>query len=200
MSVIELTEPISLDVIPLRKRMTIAEFLALPDDGVDRMLIEGELWETGMTARNRLHGKRAARITTKLTLWSDTQPFPRGEVTVGDTGFRLERTPESLVGPDVAYASPQLIAETPEESAFYDGPPVLAVEILSPSDRVEDIAIKVDKYLQVGTAVWEVNPRYQTVMVHRPGEVIAVYNRTHELIGDPYLPGFRVAVADFFAD
>ena len=199
MSLVESTESISFDLAPPRQRMTIAEFLELPDDGVDRMLIEGELWETGMTLRSHVHAEVAANIARCLGNWCIDQPKPRGRISVGDAGFRLG-VDDTMVGPDVAYASADVIAQTPAEVAFYAGPPVLAVEVLSPSDRVEDIAIKVDKYLQVGTVVWEVNPRYQTVMVHRPGVVIALYNRTQELIGDPYLPGFRVAVADFFAD
>ncbi len=200
MSLAESAELIAPELDTPRQKLTIDEFLALPDDGVDRMLLDGELWEVGVTTRNRSHGKRAARITTKLTNWNDAQPVPRGEVTSGDTGFWLERTPASLVGPDVAYASPELVRRTPEDSAYYEGPPTLAVEILSPSDRIEDVVVKVRKYLKVGTVVWEVNPEYQTVMVHRPGQTVEVYNITQELVGDPYLPGFRVAVAEFFAD
>ena len=35
--------------------MTADEFLALPDDGVERWLIHGEVREFGMTIRNRWH-------------------------------------------------------------------------------------------------------------------------------------------------
>jgi hypothetical protein len=48
------------------KPMTIAEFLALPDDGVDRELIRGEVKNKGMTYRNRVHAKVVARITHQL--------------------------------------------------------------------------------------------------------------------------------------
>lgn len=195
MSIAELIE-----ATPSRRKMTVEEFLALPADGVDRMLLDGEVWETGMTVRNRSHAKRAARITTKLTNWNDAQPLPRGEVTVGDPGFRLAQDSASVVGPDVAYASAELVARIPDESTYYEGPPDLAVEILSPSDKMEDVVAKVRKYLQAGTVVWEVNPEYRSVLVHRPGMVVEMYNITQELVGDPYLPGFRVAVAEFFED
>ena len=181
-----------------RIKMTIDEFLAMSDDGVERMLLDGELWEMGMTVRNRAHGRRATRIAIELSNWNEAQPAPIGEVTVGDTGFWLERDPASLVGPDVAYASPEVIAQTPDEASYYEGPPILAVEVLSPSDRLEDIVAKVRKYLQVGTVVWEVNPEYQSIQVHRPGLPVESYNVTQELVGDPYLPGFRVAVAALF--
>ena len=105
-----------------------------------------------------------------------------------------------MVGPDVAYASADLVARTPRLTAFYDGPPVLAVEVLSLSDTQDTIITKTDKYLEAGVIVWEVDPVYETLRVHRPGQPVESFNVTHELDADAYLPGFRVAVAEFFAD
>jgi hypothetical protein len=54
---------------PKPKLMTAEEFLALPDDGVDRELIEGELKERGMTYRNRFHSGIEANVVFSLKLW-----------------------------------------------------------------------------------------------------------------------------------
>ena len=107
---------------------------------------------------------------------------------------------DSTVGADVAYASPELVANALPEEAIYRGPPVLAVEILSPSDQRKAVIAKIRQYLQAGVVVWEFEPEYEVVRVHQPGMMISSYNVTQELVGDPYLPGFRVAVAEFFAD
>ena len=197
-----IAEPIATDLFPPpRRKMTIDEFLALPDDGVDRMLLDGELWEMGeMTVRGHLHGEIAANIAFWLIGWNKTQPRPRGKVSVGDAGFRLVRGDASVVGPDVAYASAELIGRTTNEMVFYDGSPILAVEVLSRSDTQETIITKIHKYLQAGVVVWEVDPEFQHVRVHRPGLPVESYNITQELVGDPYMPGFRVAVAELFAD
>ncbi|MBX6312792.1 MAG: Uma2 family endonuclease [Isosphaeraceae bacterium] len=89
-----------------------------------------------------------------LKLWLDTQPEPRGEVLSGEAGFRLRGTKDSPVGIDVAYASsPELVTATGAEERIYDGPPVLAVEILSPSDTQEEVVEKVDLYLEAGVVV-----------------------------------------------
>src|SRR5690242_760867 len=112
---------------------TTEEMLALPDDGMDRELIRGQLRERPMTMRNRRHSRIEARVSHDLVRWLDTQPEPRGEVVAGEAGFRLRRDPDSSVGIDVAYVSAEVAAATPERSAFFEGPPVLAVEILSPS-------------------------------------------------------------------
>src|SRR4051812_183807 len=44
-------------------KMTVEEFLALPDDGVHRELIHGRVRELGMTTRNRFHSQIEANLT-----------------------------------------------------------------------------------------------------------------------------------------
>ncbi len=64
---------------PEKKLVTIAEFLALPDDGKERWLIRGEVWpkEPATTVRNRRHSKIEARVAQLLRNWLDRQPEPR---------------------------------------------------------------------------------------------------------------------------
>jgi Uma2 family endonuclease len=185
---------------PVKRRlMTAEEFLALPDDGTDRELIQGVLRERPTTFRNRHHSRVETRTAKILDNWLDTQREPRGIVHSGEAGFRLRREPDTVVGIDVAYASAELVASTDAKATIYDGPPVLAVEILSPSDQSSDIADKIDNYLEVGTVVWVVDPRFRTVVVYRPGREPEMFNATQEISGEPELPGFRVPVADFFS-
>ena len=186
---------------PEKTLMTAEEFLALPDDGKERWLIRGEVFprEPSMTVRNRVHGEVEANTVFLLKLWLREQPEPRGKISCGESGFRLGRTPDSLVGIDVAYASAELVAGHEESPVYYDGPPILAVEILSPSDKHEEIVRKVEAYLASGTVVWVLDPDFQTVSVHRPGQPPESFNALKELSGEPELPGFRVAVADVFA-
>jgi Uma2 family endonuclease len=179
--------------------MTAEEFLALPENGVHRELIRGRIRELGMTVRNRFHSRVEARIVQKLLNWLDLQPEPRGEVVCGEAGFRLKGIKESLVGIDVALVPPDLVAATGSNQLMYDGAPLLAVEILSPTVTHEDTVDTVAAYLEVGTVVWVVDPDFETLTVFRPGERLRTYNVDEELCGDPYLPGFRVRVAELFA-
>ncbi len=185
---------------PLSKLMTAEEFLTIPEDGISRELIRGEVRELGMTLRNHRHGEVVANVSFLLKLWRREQPEPRGRVSGGDAGFRLGRDPDVLVGPDVAYASSELVARTQRIPTFYDGPPLLAVEILSPSDKHEAIVEKIRLYLDAGVIVWEIDPDFRGVSVHRPGSEPETLNASRELSADPYLPGFRVAVAAIFED
>jgi Uma2 family endonuclease len=182
------------------KEMTAEEFLALPENGVSRELIRGELKMRGMTVRNRFHCRVEGNIVQKLKNWLDEQPRPRGEIVCGEAGFWLQGTKDSVVGIDVAYASAALVASTGPRDQVFHGSPLLAVEILSRSDTQEDIVEKVGLYTEAGVVVWVVDPDFQLVRIHRPGREPEALNRTHELSGDPELPGFRVAASAFFAD
>ena len=178
---------------------TAGEVLAMPDDGVDRELIRGELRERPMTRRSRLHARTEATVSYVLNLWLDRQPERRGEVLSGEAGCILRRDPDTVVGIDVAYISPEMAARESEETTLLDGPPVLAVEILSPSDKQEEIDEKVEESLAAGVAlVWIVNPRFRTVTVFRGDAEPELFNIRQELQAEPHLPGFRVAVKDLF--
>jgi Uma2 family endonuclease len=180
--------------------MTSEELLALPDDGVERDLIDGQLQEREMTKRNRRHSRATVRIARFLDAWVDNQMEGQGEVLAGEAAFRLRRDPDTTVGIDIAYISEELSSETPDAAFIIDGVPVLAVEILSPSDTYEGIVEKLEKYLETGVAVvWIVDPAFRCVTVHRPSASPRMFNETEELVGDPELPGFRVRVADLFS-
>jgi Uma2 family endonuclease len=180
--------------------MTTEELLALPDDGTERWLIRGELrekrptvpGERPMTVRNRFHSRVLIRVGQLLANWLDQQPEPHGQVLGGEAGVRLRRTPDSTVGVDIAYVST-------DDTTLIDGAPVLAVEILSPTDTQEEIHEKIDEYLAAGVPlVWVVNPADRTVRVYRPDVRPQLFNDEQELAGDPHLPGFRAPVARLF--
>lgn len=181
--------------------MTTEEFLALPDDGVERWLIRGQLREGAMTVRNRWHSQILVTMAYLLMSWLRQQPKPRGKLLGGEVGCRIRSDPNTIFGIDLIYISAALAAQNPEDTTLVDGVPTLAVEILSPSDTQEDINDKVDELLEVGVAlIWIIDPHHQTVLVYRPDEAPVLYNINQELTAEPHLPGFRVPVAEIFSD
>jgi Uma2 family endonuclease len=178
--------------------MTTEQLLALPDDGVEQWLIRGQLREKPMTYRNRWHSRATIRIGYFLESWREQQPGPRGSVLGGEAGVRLTRNPDTTVDSDVVYISAEVTARNPDDTSIIDGVPVLAVEILSPNNTVEEIDEKLDQYLEAGVPlVWIVDTRDRTVTVYRPNQEPMLVNATQELTSEPELPGFRVA--DLFA-
>jgi len=179
--------------------MTVEELLDLPDDpNVIRELVRGELRESPMTRRNRKHSKSMVNTIHLLKNWQE-ETGAQGEVHGGEVGAILKRDPDTAVGIDVAWVPAGVAAQDETETTFIDGPPALAVEILSPSDTQQAVHEKVELYLSCGVSVvWVVDPLFQTVTVHTSGRSPELFAVEQELSGDPVLPGFRCRVSEIF--
>src|SRR5690348_15450672 len=171
---------------PAPRRMTTEEMLALPEDGKERWLINGELREKPMTVRNRFHSKIMACVVAVLKNWLDQQPIPRGEVLCGEAGVRLRRNPDLTVGVDVVYVPPDVVTVQTEETTLVDGVPSVVVEILSPNDTLAEINEKIDAYRTAGVPhVWVIDPYQRTLVVHRPNELPTLFNLNQDVTAEP---------------
>lgn len=181
--------------------MTTKEFLQLPEDeNVTRELIDGQLRERTVTTRSLKHSIVVGRISHVLIAWLDADDDAGGVIATGEVRCRLSTEPDTMVGIDVAWFTGEEAIRRGEEEGFYDGPPVVAVEVLSPSDTHEDISDKIHRYLAVGTKqVWVVDPDFRTVTVYRTDRNPVFYNAEQELDGAPELSGFRVNTGLLFA-
>jgi Uma2 family endonuclease len=191
---------------PPPKVWTTEDLLAMPDDGVERWIINGQLREklpefpgVTMTVRNRHHSEIMALVTGAILAWIRTQPKPRGKVYCGEAGVRLPgRT--STFGIDVVYVTPDVVAVQDDDSTtLIEGVPTLAVEILSPNDTLEQIDEKVDAYRAAGVPlIWIIHAHRRTVTLHRPGQEPELFNVTHTMPASPHMPGFTPTVAELF--
>lgn len=189
------------------KVWTTKDLLAMPDDGVERWIIRGQLREqrseypgVKMTVRNRHHSRVMSYIAATLVYWIRTQPQPRGEVYCGEAGVLLKSPIETTVGVDVVYASSEVVAaQTDDEPTMLDGTPTLAIEILSPSDTHEAIEEKIDEYLGAGVPlVWTINTHRRTVTILRADGVPELYSDSDRLPEHPAMPGFAPTVGELF--
>ncbi len=142
---------------------TADELLNMPHSGVRHELVRGEL--RSMSPAGSEHGSIVAEITGFL------QPFVKahqlGKVFGAETGFKIGTDPDTVRAPDVAFIRRERIPTTGLPKAFWPGAPDLAVEVVSPSDTVEEADEKVADWFNAGTvAVWVVKPKSQTVTVY----------------------------------
>ena len=180
--------------------MTTEEMLAMPQNGITRWLIEGQLQEKPMTVRNRTHSRIMVRSAKYLDNWLDGRPLPHGQVLCGEAGCRLRRNPDTTVGIDVVYIAANLISQESNDTTLIDGVPILVIEILSPSDTIEEIGDKIDLYQAAGVPlIWIIDPHDRTVTIYRLDAEPELVNVNQDLIAEQHLPGFRVAVAELFA-
>jgi Uma2 family endonuclease len=182
------------------KPMTSDELFALPPSKkINRWLFRGELRESKVTRRNPNHAGAVMAIGALLSNWIKTQTEPRGKLYGGEAYFRIRKDPDTNVGIDVALATAEQRATVKKKSSYVDGPPLLAVEVLSPYDKQKEIDEMIAEYMECGVRLlWVIDPMDETVLVYRPGAEPVLSNRTQELTGDPELPGFRCRVAEIF--
>ncbi len=185
---------------PTVKLMTSDDLFKLPHSKrVDRWLFRGELRESKETKRNPIHCSATATLARLLGNWVVQQPKPRGKIYDGEAYFRIRKDPETNVGIDVALSTAEQAAAVNKKSKFIDGPPVLAVEVLSSNDKHEDTVNAINEYLDCGVKqVWIVDPLTETVAVYRAGHESVHYTRSQTLPGGDDLPSFSCSVAEIF--
>jgi Uma2 family endonuclease len=172
--------------------MTAEEFMNIDDDYHRHELIKGELLT--MPPVKRLHGLVAANLTFLLIQHARANHL--GHVLV-ESGYHIEKDPDTVLGPDVSFIAHGHYGDLPD--SYTPGPPDLAVEVLSPSDRKGYVERKVALYLETGTrSVWLVDPRRRTVEVVTSFDNRRMLHEDDELVDDT-VPGFRVKVSEIFA-
>lgn len=144
--------------------MTVEELAALPDDGQKHELVEGEL--VTMPPPHTIHSRIVARLfRTRANFVVEND---LGEV-LAEAGFRLAEDPPTVRQSDVSFVSTAKVESQPEDGP-YRGAPDVAIEVLSPSDKAEDVRLKVRQYLATGaSAVALVYPRTREIEIHRAG-------------------------------
>lgn len=114
------------------------------------------------------------------------------------SGVILDRDPDTVRGPDVAlYEDAKKYSEL--HPKYGETPPILAVEVLSPNDRADQVLRKIADYLSNGVRLlWVIDMELPTVTVYRPDKQQYVVTRTGKLTGEDVLPDLECSVSEFF--
>lgn len=180
----------------LTKPITADELLAMPDDGWRYELVKGELVQMAPTGDE--HGSITMELATSLNL--HVKKLGLGKVYAAETGFKLGSDPDTVRAPDIAFVRREQVEATGMLTGFREGAPDLAVEVLSPSDRIGKIEAKVASWLEAGASmVWVVSPKLHTVTVYRSLTDIVTLTEKDTLDGGDVVPGFQIKVAEIFA-
>ncbi len=177
------------------QRMTVAEFLALPDERW-ASLIEGEVV---VNPPRPLHQRIAMDLAFALMTWSRAEPG-RGEVT-SEIAVKLDD--HNWFGPDVHWYRE---GRGPGRSEVAPQPmPDIAAEVRSPSTWRYDIGPKKARYEQHGLPeLWLVDTAADEVIVYRRStpqsptfDACLEFARGDDLTS-PLLPGFALALDELF--
>ncbi len=176
--------------------VTAEELLDMPDDGFRYELVRGELRQMAPSSYN--HGRSAARVAKSLINHVDDNNL--GSVSIAEAGFLLSMGPDHVRVPDLSFVSREREEAAKPVTGFFPGPPDLAVEVISPSDRYSEVEEKVTDWLAAGTLmVVLVDPRRRTASIRLPGQAPVTLAEGDTLDGGDVVPGWSMPVADIFA-
>jgi Uma2 family endonuclease len=175
--------------------ITADEFLEWPDEpGFRQELIRGEV--VTMSLPGGRHGKVSGKILRLLG--NHVEAAGLGD-TYTETGFIVERDPDTVKGPDVSFVRRERLAAIANPEKYIPFAPDLAVEVRSPNDRDDEVQEKVQLWVRAGCLmVWTVDPESRTVTIHRPGTEPVTLGENDTIRGDDVVPGFECRVGDFF--
>ena len=178
-----------------RELLTADDLLRLYSEGVRGELIRGALSETMPTGRE--HGQIVVKLV--LRLGNFVEPRKLGILTASDSGVWLERDPDTVREPDVAFFSTEKVPPDERVTGYAEVAPDLVVEIVSPTDRLVAVNDKALMWLRYGVRlVWVVRPEERLVDVHRDGHPAVTLDESGALDGLDVLPGFSCPVREVF--
>jgi Uma2 family endonuclease len=173
----------------VKDNFSLEDFMANPPDHME--WVDGQLVEkNGMTLR---HGEIQLRLGS---YWRDyIKSIGQGGKVYTDVPCRTNKQGRS---PDVAYLTPELVAQFGDVATLPQSFPLCA-EIVSPTDMAENVLLKAQEYLESGgEEVWLVFPESRWVMVITENQGL-MFTSGQVVSTQKVLKGFSVLVDDLFA-
>ena len=186
-----------MQAIEQRERLLTTEDLeGLPGQpGLRYELDEGKLVE--MPGAGALHNLIVGLVYRLLFAFVSQKRL--GLVFCDGAAFVLRRDPDTVRIPDVSVVRRERVPAAGIPEGFWPGAPDLAVEIVSPHDRAEEVHERVRDYLGAGVRlVWVLWPKSRTVTVYWPDGTARELGPDEKLTGGDVLPGFEMTVSDLF--
>ena len=169
-------------------KLTYADYLRFPDDGLRHEIIDGEHYVTPSPATR--HQRISRNLLHLIQTYLDSHPI--GELFAAP--FDALLSDFDIVVPDLLYLSNERARFLTSKNL--QGPPDFVIEILSPSTKSRDRKLKRDLYERVGVQeYWVVDPEHDQVEIHRRsdgafGEPICVPRSA--AMTTPLLPDFEL--------
>jgi len=175
--------------------VTADELLQMPRE-VRCELVRGEV--RAVSPAGFRHGRVAQRLAQVAGSFVEQH---RLGVWVGpDTGFWIERAPDTVRSADGAFLRAARVRAIPRDCGYVEGAPDLAIEILSPTDRRKDAIAKCRTWVAAGALVAVlIDPDRQTATVFAGSGTVELAADASLTFGE-VIPGLAIPLRDLFAD
>jgi Uma2 family endonuclease len=177
---------------PKTETITGEEFLAMGDIGSCE-LIDGRI--VYMSPAGDEHGIIESNLAFELKQFA--RQHKRGRVMTGEVGIYIRRNPDRVRGADVILVSYEKLPKP--TGKFLDVAPELAVEIMSPNDRWEEVREKIRDYFSIGIEqVWIVEPGNRKLLVYHSNTDLQEFGEGDTIEGEGILAGFTLNIDTLF--
>jgi Uma2 family endonuclease len=176
-------------------KLTYADYLLFPDDGLRHEIIDGEHYVTASPVTR--HQRILLNVSHLIQSYLDVHPI--GELFFAPIDVLLSEN--DIVVPDLIFISRERSRVVTRKNV--QGAPDLIVEILSPSNRSRDEELKRSLYERAAVQeYWLVDPERDVVVVNRRTQAgfnaLEAYDST-QTMRTPLLPGFELPLVRVFA-
>jgi len=179
----------------LKKVLDYSDYLSAPQDGQRYEIIAGKLYVT--PSPTTLHQRVSRRLQRQL----EDYFHDRGLGEVFDAPVTLLLTDHDVVEPDVLVITD---ADQINARGVIEGPPLLIVEVLSPSTASRDRSVKARRFAELGVPhYWLVDPEGRRVECHAldAGEYRPIADGTGDgRLDHPTLDGLSLDLTRLWAD
>lgn len=177
------------------KSWTEEELMRLPHDGFKCELVEGEL---RMAPTGFNHEDLISALNSRL--YPFVAKHRLGAVCGSNLGCWMQSG--NLLCPDLSFISRERVPRSTEDRQHYfQGAPDLVIEVVSPWDRDARLREKMTDYFASGARLaWVIQSREKSALVYAAANNPRLLRVTDSLEGEDVLPGFRLPLAELFAE
>ena len=177
--------------------MTADDLFRLPEDESRWCeLIEGEIVRGSIPVF--AHSVVAQQASNLLYKFANRMGL--GEVIGAKVGYLISRNPDTVLAPDGAFVRKERFVVIGAPDGYFPEAPAFIFEVISPTDRMSEVSVKMRHWLQGGVELaWVIDLAARTVAVYQAVDDIQILSEKDAVTGGNVLPGFECRVADLFA-
>ncbi|HZK81864.1 MAG TPA: Uma2 family endonuclease, partial [Humisphaera sp.] len=154
-------------------------------------LVDGRLVEKKMSSKA---SETAGIVALELGIF--LKKSHSGKLYPEQTFQCFPRYPGLIRRPDVAFVTAERLPGVAAEGHVRIAPD-LAIEVVSPNDKVYVLDQKLAEYRDAGVKlIWVVNPNSRNIRVYRLDHTFAEFLENDTITGESVIPGFSILVRD----
>lgn len=143
-------------------------------------------------------GEKNSDLLIQVGIWN--RQYKLGKIFDSSTGFKLSNG--AIRSPDVSWVRIEVWNSLSKEQRRKFAPidPDFVVELMSPTDVLEQVQEKMEEYINCGIRLgWLINPDENQVEIYRQERDKEVLNNPRTLSGEDVLPELLVSLDEIFA-